>query len=159
MNKLKKLAGCGPLGGIFAVLILTASICIENKYEIPPLVGSYMLHIFISIMLLCIAIYIFFLSLQSLPFNKHRKNLVTIGPYACVRHPRYSALIFCVYPAIAIFLHSIISLISTPLVYIGFLFATKKEEEELIRVFGQEYIDYQKKIPRLIPRIIKEIKR
>jgi methanethiol S-methyltransferase len=30
------------------------------------------------------------------------------------------------------------------------------EEQKLIKVFGERYLDYRKKVPMLIPRIIKK---
>ncbi len=45
------------------------------------------------------------------------------------------------------------SLLFTPLMFVIVYLISRKEEKELIREFGEEYEDYKKNVPMLIPRI------
>ncbi|MBI2082361.1 MAG: isoprenylcysteine carboxylmethyltransferase family protein [Deltaproteobacteria bacterium] len=83
--------------------------------------------------------------------EKIKISIVIMGPYRWVRHPFYlvdwvmllgltlltsSWLVLCIFGA---------ALITIP-------FVTRFEEEELVERFGDEYRQYQKQVPRLIPR-------
>ena len=87
------------------------------------------------------------------PVISVQKNhkLVIKGPYKYVRHPSYSGLLMELLGAsLAVF--NWLSFILTfcfmlpPLIY-----RIKAEEKELIKQFGQSYIDYKKKTKMLIP--------
>jgi protein-S-isoprenylcysteine O-methyltransferase Ste14 len=88
-----------------------------------------------------------------MPVSKHSKCLVTHGVYSYVRHPRYAAIVFLIYPAFALLANSFLCLISTLAAYVIFRLSVVLEERKLIDVFGQDYKDYMKETPGFIPRI------
>ena len=75
-------------------------------------------------------------------------KLFSTGIYAWIRHPMYLfTLAACVLAPVMtldrLFLVAIMGL------YLGF--AIPVEERKLIRLFGQEYLEYRKRVPALIP--------
>lgn len=84
---------------------------------------------------------------------ENTSSLVVIGLYRFIRHPLYASLLFLgcgVY-----FKH--ITITTTVLAIINFiaLIATaKKEEHEMLKKFGKEYIDYMKNTKMFIPFIL-----
>ena len=79
------------------------------------------------------------------------KGLVTTGVYGIVRHPLYVAgiIIFTFSPDI-----TVNGLTITVLADLYFLFGMLIEELRFLRIFGDEYAEYMKRVPRVIPRFI-----
>ncbi len=83
----------------------------------------------------------------------HRtERIVTRGSYSIVRHPQYLGGLLS-HVGISFLLSAMYSLLFTPLMFAIVYLISRKEEEELIREFGEEYEDYKKNVPMLIPRI------
>ncbi|HKZ56188.1 MAG TPA: isoprenylcysteine carboxylmethyltransferase family protein [Thermodesulfovibrionales bacterium] len=79
-------------------------------------------------------------------------GLVTEGPYAYVRHPQYSGL-FLVMIGMLIQRPTIITALMFPVLVFIYYRLSKREEEEMIRIFGDEYQKYRVRIPMFIPKI------
>lgn len=75
-------------------------------------------------------------------------NLIIEGPFKLVRHPSYffSIMILLFRPNVDLFY-----LISFICILAYFWIGSYFEEEKLIDRFGNEYINYRKKVPRLFP--------
>lgn len=84
-------------------------------------------------------------------------KVVTEDVYALIRHPMYFAYIIGFLALIQLTM-SLISIV--PLIITLFLFnkIADYEENELIKIIGQEYIDYMKSVPRWIPNPFKFLK-
>jgi protein-S-isoprenylcysteine O-methyltransferase Ste14 len=78
-------------------------------------------------------------------------RIVTTGVYSIVRHPQYLGGLLA-HIGFSFLLSGLYSLLSTPLIAAVVYFISRKEETELTREFGQEYLDYKKKTPMLLPR-------
>ncbi len=79
-------------------------------------------------------------------------GLVTGGPYAYVRHPQYSGL-FLAMTGMLIQWPTIITVLMFPvLVYVYYRLA-KREENEMIMMFGDEYRNYMEKTPMFVPKL------
>lgn len=78
------------------------------------------------------------------------KELVTTGVYGVVRHPLYVAgiIIFTFSPRI-----TLNGLFITVLADLYFLFGMFIEERRFIRMFGDQYREYMKKVPMMVPRL------
>ncbi len=82
----------------------------------------------------------------------HRtKKIVTNGAYSIVRHPQYLGGLLA-HVGISFLLSAWYSLISTPLMVLLIFLISNKEEEELTKEFGNEYENYKKKVPMLMPK-------
>jgi protein-S-isoprenylcysteine O-methyltransferase Ste14 len=83
----------------------------------------------------------------------HRtETIATTGVYSTVRHPQYLGGLLA-HVGISFPLSAQYSLLLTPLMVVLIYLISRKEEKELIREFGKEYEDYQKKVPMLIPKL------
>jgi methanethiol S-methyltransferase len=80
------------------------------------------------------------------------EGLITSGLYRYVRHPLYSGTLmltvgwFMVFPTVALAIFLICMALYLP---VGIFF----EEKKLVKEFGRDYIEYQRKVFRLIPGI------
>ncbi|MCK9281454.1 MAG: isoprenylcysteine carboxylmethyltransferase family protein [Melioribacteraceae bacterium] len=77
-----------------------------------------------------------------------KQSLVIKGPFKFVRHPIYlfSFMFLLVRPTMDLFY-----LISLVCILIYFVVGSYYEEKKLIERFGDEYIEYQKKVSRIFP--------
>jgi protein-S-isoprenylcysteine O-methyltransferase Ste14 len=83
---------------------------------------------------------------------KEDQDLVTSGPYRFIRHPIYTSLALMILGTDLCYGSLFISIVFVGAA-ITFILRTKKEEEIMIRLFGQKYIDYMKRTKALIPWI------
>ena len=86
-----------------------------------------------------------------------QQGLVISGPFAIVRHPSYWA-----HTSILIGFFLITGIISVGAIVIidlaiTYFITTNLEDQELVKRFGKQYLEYQMKVPRFFPRIIKRI--
>ncbi len=108
-----------------------------------------------SLLLLAPAVYIGIKAVTELGLKvseTHRPDkLVTTGLYGVVRHPQYLAGILGHF-GVSLLLSSRDSLLATPVVLIVVYILCWKEERELVKEFGRQYVKYQKEVPMFIPR-------
>lgn len=84
--------------------------------------------------------------------TENTESLRTTGFNAIVRHPLYFATLILLW---GYFLfrptdtYLLLALITSGYIYVG----AKLEEQKLVRSFGEAYLNYQKKVPMLIPFI------
>jgi protein-S-isoprenylcysteine O-methyltransferase Ste14 len=79
------------------------------------------------------------------------KDLVTTGVYGIVRHPIYVAgiVIFTFNPHL-----TVNSLAITVLADLYFLSGMFIEERRFLRIFGDQYREYMKRVPRMMPKLL-----
>jgi len=85
-------------------------------------------------------------------FKGHQ--LITSGPYAIVRHPMYVGLILAALGGLFIY-------VTWTAVYFAcfapfMFFRARNEERALAAEFGEQWQDYSRRVPMLIPRFRKE---
>lgn len=81
-----------------------------------------------------------------------KDSLVTDGPYAYVRHPQYSGL-FLIMIGMLIQWPTIITALMFPVLIFVYYRLAKREESEMIKVCGEEYLKYAEGTPMLVPRL------
>lgn len=79
-------------------------------------------------------------------------ELATIGPYAYVRHPQYDAFVL-VMLGFLVQWPTILTLIMFPILVWRYKRLARKEEQEVLAEFGEEYSSYMAKTPGFIPRL------
>jgi len=78
-------------------------------------------------------------------------KLVKEGPYRYLRHPAYLSNLMA-YLGIPLIANAYYTLIGVLVIYVPFnLIRLHLEEKELVKKFGEEYEDYRKKVPALLP--------
>jgi len=80
-------------------------------------------------------------------------KVVKTGVYGIVRHPQHLGGILGHF-GVSILLGSRDALLVSPIVLGVVYLISWKEEKELVKEFGREYMRYQKEVPMLIPKII-----
>jgi protein-S-isoprenylcysteine O-methyltransferase Ste14 len=83
---------------------------------------------------------------------KSDHQLITTGPYEKVRHPMYTVLILFFFGLSLVSANLIVILFAVLLMF-AFPFWVRVEEEKMIEVFGEEYIDYMKRTGRFFPSL------
>ncbi len=82
------------------------------------------------------------------------KKLTTTGPYAYVKNPMYIGTFFIGTGFCITARNYYILIISLALFFIYYIpYKKRVEASRLTRIFGNEYIDYDKQVPDLIPRL------
>jgi protein-S-isoprenylcysteine O-methyltransferase Ste14 len=79
-------------------------------------------------------------------------RLVTTGPFARIRHPMYSAMVFWGI-GLALLTANWVFIIMAGLVSTVFILRVPKEEQMMIEKFGEEYRAYMRKTGRFLPKI------
>ncbi|MGD2069965.1 MAG: isoprenylcysteine carboxylmethyltransferase family protein [Gemmatimonadota bacterium] len=82
---------------------------------------------------------------------ERRGSLLTEGPYARVRHPRYVEVVLAVFGYAFISNHAgayLMALAALPVLHAIVLL----EERELLDRFGSQYDEYRRNVPRYLPR-------
>ena len=74
-------------------------------------------------------------------------KLVTCGPYTIIRHPQYLSFMLIAF-GFTLTTQSWISLILTIFITVITYLFSFQEEKRLIEQFGDDYINYQKEVPR-----------
>ena len=152
-TNIRDVVGTGPLGFGLCIVSFMTFWKVDKVAGIAPLYGDKVLHNVLAGIFLLAGGMVFYAAFRAMPLPKHNKCLVKDGIYSYVRHPRYAAVVFLIYPAFGLLVHSALCLISTLAVYVIFRLAATLEERKLIRTFGQDYKDYMKEAPGFIPKI------
>lgn len=78
-------------------------------------------------------------------------QLITTGVYHWVRHPMYSALTVFIFGVSLLSAHPII-ILPHALILLSLFSRIGKEEKMMEKRFGDEYLEYEKRTGRLVPR-------
>ena len=81
-------------------------------------------------------------------------DLLTTGIYGYLRHPIYAAFLYIASGIIAMYGNLLLFIL--PIIFWAFLsFAMKRTEEKwLLDLYGEDYINYSRKVNRFIPKVI-----
>lgn len=83
------------------------------------------------------------------------KGLVTEGPYAHIRHPQYSGLSLIMI-GMLIQWPTIITALMFPVLIFVYYRLSKREESDMMVLYGAEYRSYMEKTPMFIPHLSKK---
>jgi protein-S-isoprenylcysteine O-methyltransferase Ste14 len=128
----------------FSYFLLGVSTVIVSIISVPVLILPGVVFLIVSLYLIQASHTIVFGD------TTHKPRLHTSGVYRWVRHPMYfGILLFCL--SFLLFSVSVVSLI----VWITFFFFYEKmttyEENDLIKIFGEEYITYRNHVAKWVP--------
>ena len=155
-----------PVGAVFFFIVIwlfvVASLQVDKFLGFPKLFTS-PLNIIVSVPVMAIGLFLMLWSIlhfvrvkgTPVPFNPP-PELVTTGPYAHVRNPMLTG-VFVLLLGLGVLFQSI-SLLSifTPLFILLNVFELKAiEEPELEKRLGKGYLEYKKRVPMFIPRLVR----
>lgn len=146
---------------LFAFLSLAAVIyfqlSIKSVYLFDPtvlsnLLGSITALLGLGLMLVCIKKYFLSLSgLKSLYQESPSAELMIAGVHRYMRHPLYTGTflfiwgLWLLFPSLSFFIADTVITVYT-------VYAIRLEEAKLVQEFGDKYREYQRTVPKLIPR-------
>lgn len=81
---------------------------------------------------------------------KENHELIQRGPYAFVRHPIYTALLF-MFLGTALAVGTWAGLLGVPILFLSFWIKYRQEEALMIEHFGDQYLAYMKRVSAIIP--------
>lgn len=151
------LLGPGPMIGLGQVLILILAIAICKKMntgfaEIQALKIPFRI---LGVIIFLTGLYFdYSAKMKSKLFEKVKENmLVTDGIYAYVRNPVYSGILFCC-TGVTLFFNNLL-LFLVPVLCWGYttVVLIRTEEKWLKELYGQEYVEYCRRVNRCIPWI------
>ncbi len=79
------------------------------------------------------------------------RTLVTKGVFSVSRNPMYAGFILFIFPGLALALNDLLIIIISVALYVAFKARIGREEEFLLREFGEEYEHYRESVPQLVP--------
>lgn len=83
---------------------------------------------------------------------RREEKLMTDGVYARVRHPQYTGLFLIVFGEGIVHWPTIVSVAAFPIIVFAYTMLARKEERQMLEKFGDEYREYQRRVPMFIPR-------
>jgi len=84
-------------------------------------------------------------------FPAHR--LETSGAFRLTRNPLYAAFIVFMAPGAALVFDNLLLLAPPLAMFVAFKLKIGEEEGYLLREFGEEYLQYEREVPQLVPFI------
>lgn len=137
--------------GLFMVIWTADSFFLRQSTFLSGYVSLWV-RIVILVLLVGMSVYLFKAVIFAFPADGDHGGIITTGPFRYVRHPLYLACIIF-YVGMSL---STLSLASLALVFGVFFFynhLADYEEQFLLKKYGKQYADYQKKTTRWLPGI------
>ena len=78
-------------------------------------------------------------------------RLASGGPYALMRHPQYSGIFLAFFGEGIVHWPTLFSLAAFPIIVIAYWLLARNEEKQMLTRFGNEYQNYQKRVPMFWP--------
>ena len=145
--KLKVLVGNGKKIGLLALPFLLIGLILNILFPSFFSVGgpSIVLKV-ISIIILIPGAIIWIWSVFLIVTKIPRKELITNGPYALVKHPLYAGVALLVLPWIGFLFNTWLGVLIGIVVYVGSRLFSPEEEQTLSSIFGATWDAYCKKV-------------
>ncbi|MEA5114941.1 MAG: isoprenylcysteine carboxylmethyltransferase family protein [Geobacteraceae bacterium] len=94
----------------------------------------------------------FWLDSARLIATRFKRNvLITEGVYRLVRNPMYAAFIVFIVPGLSLVLDDPLINLSSVVMLLVFKLGIHREEEFLLERFGDEYVDYMRRVRQIVP--------
>jgi protein-S-isoprenylcysteine O-methyltransferase Ste14 len=148
-----KLFGSGPSGLLISFLLLVIASGFDVLINPPRLSHNpLLLEVVFSLTSLATVILIVWSS-KSLPREDRGNKLCTTGAFKYVRHPLYAAYVSVFSIGLAIYLNSYVYILWALLLQPIWRYLVRAEERQMIDVFGEAYIAYQKTTGQFLPKL------
>ncbi|UPK37851.1 isoprenylcysteine carboxylmethyltransferase family protein [Bradyrhizobium sp. 186] len=80
-----------------------------------------------------------------------KRRIATRGPYALMRHPQYTAIFLALFGEGVVHWPTLFSLTAFPIIVIAYSLLARKEEQQMMKKFGDKYRVYQQRVPMFLP--------
>jgi protein-S-isoprenylcysteine O-methyltransferase Ste14 len=153
--RLKNLLGVGPHLLVVGIALEGLTVLTRRWLSFPiPLTLPTQVILTLPCVFLCVAGIIWFnvsLNLVDVHLSNGKQELLTDGPFAYVRHPLYTTVLTTLPPLFVIWFTDLVFLVPWVLTVIAAHGIVSIEERGLGDVFGEDYVNYRKRVPALIP--------
>lgn len=152
-SRFSRIFGSGPAGLLISVVLLLIAYWYDKRVDPSPLSNSRTLLecVFLVSVLMTLAMIIW--SVKSLPARNRGNKLSTLGAFKYLRHPLYAAFLSIFDFGLAFYLNSYVFILWAVLLHPVWHFVVRYEERLMVEIFGQPYVDYQKRTGRFFPRL------
>jgi protein-S-isoprenylcysteine O-methyltransferase Ste14 len=152
-TKFAKIFGSGPVGLLISLVLFFIAFWLNKRINLPPISNDQFLlnSVFIISILISLAVIVW--SIKSLPAADRGNKLCTTGAFKYVRHPLYAAFLSIFDFGLAVYLNSYIFILWAVLLHPIWHYIVRYEERLMIDIFKEEYVDYQKKTGRFLPKL------
>lgn len=89
-------------------------------------------------------------SAEKMLFHETQQGVIDRGVFTYVRHPLYLGTLL-IYLGFVLVSFSILSFLIFILIFFLYNYLAVFEEKDLERVFGKDYLEYKKRVPRWFP--------
>ena len=146
-----RLWNVGPPGALLTGIMVYVILRVDTALNLPKVgIADFWLNLLIFLTFLEGVVILFWI-LFSLPPKERGIKLSKRGIYAFIRHPVYTVIIFHFPILYFLFFRSFGGLLMVPAIYLFWKKIIVREEEYLVGIFGQDYVDYMREVPRFIP--------
>lgn len=150
--KLKVLVGNGRKIGLLTLPFLVVGVILNILFPSAFSVGGPpMFLIVICAIILIPGVVIWIWSVALILIKVPKKELITTGPYALMKHPLYTCVALFVLPWFGFLLNTWLGALIGIIIYIGSRLYSPEEEKILSKIFGTAWDDYCGKV--MIPWI------
>jgi protein-S-isoprenylcysteine O-methyltransferase Ste14 len=149
--------GASPI--IFlTTMFYTIPLAIINHFYKPIFEIKYIpkkILIITAIILLCIGIPLYLVTLKALKTAYKKQKLITSGIFSICRNPLFAEVIFLLLPGIILIFNSWLLLTIPCFMYVMFKVFINREESLMEKEFGEEYVKYKNKTSTIFPKFWK----
>lgn len=145
--KLKILVGNGRKIGLLVLPFLVAGAVLNILFPAVFAVGGPPLWLTVlSAVMLIPGVVLWFWSVWLILTKIPKKELITTGPYALMKHPLYTGVALLVLPWVGFLLNTWLGALIGIVVYIGSRLFSPEEEQILAKIFGEKWMAYSEKV-------------
>lgn len=145
--KLKVLVGSGRKIGLLVLPFLVVGVVLNILFPSVFSVGGPPLWLAVaSTIVLVPGIVIWIWSVALILLKVPKKELITTGPYALMKHPLYVGVALLVLPWAGFLLNTWLGVLIGIVIYIGSRLYSPEEEKILSKIFGSAWDEYSKKV-------------
>jgi len=112
-----------------------------------------MISMLLGYALLFVGIGLFIQGWRELHRARQLNRLVTTSLYGLVRHPQYTGLFIGLFGEGVVHWPTLFSVGLFPIIVLAYGLLARSEEKRVIEQFGEEYPDYQQRVPMFFPRM------
>lgn len=144
---LEELVGSGRKIALLTLPFLIAGVILNVLYpHFFAVGGKSTLLMWASLVILMVGVINWIWTVALILVKIPRKELITTGPYALVKHPLYAGVAWLVLPWLGFLLNTWLGVLLGLVVYIGTRMYAPEEEKILSNVFGQQWDSYCKRV-------------
>ncbi len=145
--KLKILVGNGRKIGLLVLPFLVAGVVLNILFpSVFGVDGPALWLTVLSAVMLIPGVVLWFWSVWLILTKIPKKELITTGPYALMKHPLYTGVALLVLPWVGFLLNTWLGALIGIVVYIGSRLFSPEEEQILAKIFGEKWTAYSEKV-------------